>query len=39
MEVFLCAAAIYLVLNFLILQALGLLEHRLSRHQRAVVRA
>ena len=39
MEVFLCAAAIYLVLNFLILQALGLLEPRLSRHQRAVVRA
>lgn len=39
MEVFLCAAVIYLVLNFLILQALGLLEHRLSRHQRAVVRA
>nr|WP_316656961.1 ABC transporter permease subunit [uncultured Gellertiella sp.] len=34
-EVFLCAALIYLALNFLILQALGLLEHRLSRHLRA----
>ncbi|AVA25029.1 ABC transporter permease [Rhizobium sp. LEGMi198b] len=36
MEVFLCAAAIYLILNFIILQALGLLEYRLSRHRRAV---
>jgi octopine/nopaline transport system permease protein len=36
MEVFLCAAAIYLVLNFIILQALGLLEHRLSRYRRGV---
>ncbi len=35
MEVFLCAAVIYLVLNFIVLQALGLLERRLSRHQRA----
>ena len=34
MEVFLCAAAIYLVLNFIILQSLALLEHRLSRHRR-----
>lgn len=34
MEVFLCAAIIYLVLNFIVLQALGLLEHRLSRHLR-----
>ncbi|MDL2408450.1 ABC transporter permease subunit [Rhizobium calliandrae] len=36
MEVFLCAAAIYLILNFIILQALGLLEYHLSRHRRAV---
>ena len=36
MEVFLCAAIIYLALNFIILQALGLLEYRLSRHRRAV---
>ena len=36
MEVFLCAAAIYLIMNFIILQALGLLEHHLSRHRRAV---
>ncbi|RCS24761.1 ABC transporter permease subunit [Phyllobacterium salinisoli] len=35
MEVFLCAAIIYLVLNFLILQAMALLEHRLSPHRRA----
>lgn len=39
MEVFLCAAIIYLALNFIILQALGLLEHRLSRHRRAVPQA
>ncbi|MFP5078356.1 ABC transporter permease [Rhizobium sp. YIM 134829] len=36
MEVFLCAALIYLVLNFLILQAMGLLEYSLTRHRRAV---
>jgi octopine/nopaline transport system permease protein len=39
MEVFLCAAIIYLALNFIILQALGLLEYRLSRHRRAVPQA
>lgn len=36
MEVFLCAAAIYLVLNFIVLQALALLERSLSRHRRPV---
>ncbi|MGV2101041.1 ABC transporter permease [Rhizobium sp. 21-4511-3d] len=36
MEVFLCAALIYLVLNFLILQAMALLEYSLSKHRRAV---
>lgn len=35
MEVFLCAAAIYLLLNFIIFRLLGLLEYRLSRHRRA----
>jgi octopine/nopaline transport system permease protein len=39
MEVFLCAAIIYLVLNFMILQATGLLEYYLSRHRRAVPQA
>jgi octopine/nopaline transport system permease protein len=39
MEVFLCAAVIYLVLNFVILQAMGLLEYYLSRHRRAVPQA
>lgn len=34
-EVFFCAALIYLVLNFLIVRALGYLEYRLSAHQRA----
>lgn len=34
MEVFLCAAVIYLVLNFIILQAMALLEYSLSRHRR-----
>jgi octopine/nopaline transport system permease protein len=34
-EVFFCAALIYLVLNFIIVRALGYLEHRLSAHQRA----
>ncbi|MBD8555965.1 ABC transporter permease subunit [Rhizobium sp. CFBP 8762] len=33
MEVFLCAALIYLVLNFIILQAFAALERRLSRHR------
>jgi octopine/nopaline transport system permease protein len=36
MEVFLCAALIYLALNFIILQAVALLEHRLSRHRRGM---
>ncbi len=36
MEVFLCAAIIYLVLNFVILQAMALLERSLSRHRRAL---
>ena len=35
-EVFLCAAIIYLVLNFIILQALALLERGLTPHRRAV---
>ncbi len=35
MEVFLCAAAIYLLLNFVIFRMLGLLERRLSPHLRA----
>ena len=34
MEVFLCAAAIYLLLNFLIERAVGLIEARLSSHLR-----
>lgn len=34
MEVFLCAAVIYLILNFVIIRLIGLLEHRLSRHLR-----
>jgi octopine/nopaline transport system permease protein len=34
-EVFICAAAIYLVLNFIIIRLLGLLEHRISPHLRA----
>ncbi|NTJ10038.1 ABC transporter permease [Rhizobium lusitanum] len=36
MEVFLCAAIIYLVLNFIILQGMALLEYSLSRHRRAI---
>ena len=36
MEVFLCAALIYLALNFIILQAIALLEHRLSKHRRGM---
>jgi octopine/nopaline transport system permease protein len=35
MEVFICAAAIYLVLNFLLVRAVALLEHQLSPHLRA----
>lgn len=34
MEVFLCAAALYLALNFLIVRVIGLIEHRLSPHLR-----
>ena len=34
MEVFICAAAIYLLLNFLLVRAVALLEHRLSPHLR-----
>ena len=34
-EVFICAALIYLVLNFVIIRLLGLIEHRLSPHLRA----
>jgi octopine/nopaline transport system permease protein len=33
-EVFVCAGAIYLTLNFTITRALAALEHRLSRHMR-----
>jgi octopine/nopaline transport system permease protein len=32
--VFICAALIYLFLNFVIVRLLGLLERRLSRHLR-----
>jgi octopine/nopaline transport system permease protein len=34
-EVFICAALIYLFLNFVVVRLLGLLERRLSRHLRA----
>jgi octopine/nopaline transport system permease protein len=34
MEVFTCAAALYLILNFVILQGLAMIEHRLNAHQR-----
>ncbi|MEB0043388.1 MULTISPECIES: ABC transporter permease [unclassified Pseudomonas] len=34
MEVFLCAALIYLVLNFLVVRAVAWIEHRLSPHLR-----
>jgi octopine/nopaline transport system permease protein len=37
-EVFICAALIYLFLNFIIVRALGMLETRLSRHLRAAPR-
>jgi octopine/nopaline transport system permease protein len=36
MEVFMCAAAIYLVLNFIVVRLMGLLEYRLSPHLRAM---
>ena len=36
MEVFICAAIIYLVLNFIVLQVFNLLEYSLSRHRRAI---
>jgi octopine/nopaline transport system permease protein len=35
MEVFICAALIYLLLNFVILRLIAILEHRLSPHLRA----
>ena len=35
-EVFICAALIYLFLNFVVVRLLGLLERRLSRHLRAM---
>lgn len=34
MEVFLCAAVLYLAINFVVARLVGLLEHRLSRHHR-----
>ncbi|MFF7706062.1 ABC transporter permease subunit [Pseudomonas sp. NPDC007930] len=34
MEVFICAALIYLVLNYLVVRAVGWLEHRLTPHLR-----
>jgi len=34
LEVFICAASIYLVLSFLVVRAVALLEHRLSPHLR-----
>lgn len=34
MEVFLCAAVIYLAVNFIVARLLGLLEYHLSRHHR-----
>jgi octopine/nopaline transport system permease protein len=38
-EVFVCAGAIYLVLNFTVTRALAALEHKLSRHLRPAVGA
>jgi octopine/nopaline transport system permease protein len=38
-EVFVCAGAIYLALNFTVTRALAALEHRLSRHLRPAVGA
>ncbi len=34
MEIFLCAAAVYLLINFLVARLFGLLEHWLGRHTR-----
>jgi octopine/nopaline transport system permease protein len=34
MEVFLCAAVIYLAVNFIVARLVGLLEYRLTRHHR-----
>ena len=34
MEVFLCAAVLYLAINFVVARLIGLLEYRLSRHAR-----
>ncbi|WP_442916101.1 ABC transporter permease [Lichenihabitans sp. Uapishka_5] len=34
MEVFLCAALIYLLINFVLARLLGFVEHRLGRHMR-----
>lgn len=39
MEVFLCAAAIYLILNFVIARIIALIEHRLSPHLRSMPQA
>lgn len=36
MEVFLCAAAIYLLVNFVVARLLGFVEYRLGRHMRRV---
>lgn len=36
MEVFLCAAAIYLVLNFIIVRLIAVIEYKLSPHLRAM---
>lgn len=36
MEVFLCAAAIYLLLNFIIVRVIAVIEYRLSPHLRAM---
>jgi octopine/nopaline transport system permease protein len=34
MEVFICAALIYLILNFLVVRVVAWIEHRLSPHLR-----
>ncbi len=39
MEVFLCAAAIYLILNFVIARIIALIEYRLSPHLRSMPQA
>ena len=36
-EIFLCAALLYLLINFVVARVLGLLEYHLSRHHRRVV--